>query len=60
MFHYSTFYQNRTAIYFILFSEIFNFCYVTFKLLGSGALSSKILLVKIIENNEIDAYSMAA
>ena len=29
------------------------------KNLGSGALSGKILLVKIVENNEIDAYFMA-
>ena len=29
------------------------------KLFGSGALSGKILLVRIIENNKIDAYFRA-
>ena len=28
------------------------------KTLGSGALSGKMLLVRIIENNRIDAYSL--
>ncbi len=28
-------------------------------LLGSGALSSKLLLVRIVENNKIDAYFRA-
>ena len=30
------------------------------KKFGSGALSGNILLVRIVENNKIDAYSMAA